>query len=429
MKRTTLTLLTTVLLPACAAEGLNNTSDAGPVTSNDNVRVTTGTDSNTAPATTTQPSGSSQATLTGTTSSVASTASDERSSSSAGTTSFGATTVVAATESDESTSGLLDPRTSMQDESSTADSVDFTTTDSTTTEEALTGDSEPDASSVTSDAPVESEFDIDLVFVEDSESSEAVVEAFERAEAFWEELIVGDLPDVTTRRQPCNGPDVYVEGDVDDLVIFVAVGPIDGRDGVLGAAGPCLGRPTMQGGLPLAGFMQFDVEDLERYAQQGRLDEVIIHEMGHVLGFGGVLWEQLGYLADPSDDNAARDTHFTGEKAIAEFDAIGGNAYNDAKVPVENIGGQGTANGHWREEVLGNEMMTSYMTNLEAVMSSVTLAALEDMGYQVDYSKAGGYEWPPPDERSQFFSLRTEEALPPIELVNDILDIPFITVD
>lgn len=267
------------------------------------------------------------------------------------------------------------------------------------------------------------------MFLDDSESSEAVIDAFRRAEQFWEELIVGDLPDVTTRRQACNGPDVYVEGTIDDLQIFVAVGKMDGPDGILGAAGPCLGRPSWQGGLPLAGFMQFDSDDLKRYADNGRLDEIIIHEMGHVLGFGGVMWQQQGYLADASDANVARDTHFTGEKAIAAFNAIGGNAYSDAKVPVENTGGEGTANGHWREGVLGNEMMTSYMTNLEAVLSTVTLAALEDMGYEVDYSKAGNYVWPPPDERPRRFALKTEAEMEPIDLSNDILDIPLVIVD
>lgn len=452
MKRLALTLLAIVTVPACDGEVLNPSSEGGTSGDNDNVRVSPGDGG-------AEPSGGSTAghqgtgidspvpALTGT--------GDARSTTSAEGSAFGNTNSGAASTlgTDTNSVGVTTGDTNGTDQTTTNDgtSAGDTVLADTATDESSTdtsgGDvsntdtpssgeqsSEHDASSdKTSDSstsePLTPAFDIDLVYLDEAEASTAVVESFERAEAFWEELIVGDLPDITTRRQACNGPDIYVEGTIDDLQIFVAVGKMDGPDGILGAAGPCLGRPTFDGGLPLAGFMQFDSEDLERYAQQGRLDEVIIHEMGHVLGFGGVLWQEQGYLADASDENVARDTHFTGEKAIAAFDAIGGNAYADAKVPVENIGGQGTANGHWREQVMGNEMMTSYMTNLEAVLSTVTLAALEDMGYEVDYSKAGGYEWPPPDERSSLFSLRTEAELPPIYFGNDILDIPYSTVE
>ncbi len=440
MKRLAVTILTTVYLPACSGEVSNNPTDAGVLESNDNVRThTTDAGNSTAPSTS-----SVQAVATTTAASAHSTQSSGTTGLASGNTT-GSGSSLSSSGVSNSTGAVASSNDSTTDvsgtdeteESDTAQSAtttdsesngDFTSTDSETGSDAESDAASNEQTDTSTSEPSDPAFDIDLVFLDESESSPEVVDSFVRAEAFWEELIIGDLPDITTRQQACNGPDIYVEGTIDDLQIFVAVGMIDGPDGILGAAGPCLGRPTWQGGLPLAGFMQFDSEDLERYAQQGRLDEVIIHEMGHVLGFGGVMWQEQGFLADPSDDNVARDTHFTGEKAIAAFDSIGGNAYSDAKVPVENVGGEGTANGHWREEVMGNEMMTSYMTNLEAVLSTVTLAALEDMGYEVDYTKAGGYEWPPPDERSGLFSLRAEPALPAIDFGDDILDLPFTTI-
>lgn len=433
MKRLPIIFLTSIFLPACSGEVADHSSDAGAL-SNDNVRTSGHADAGTGPNET----GSSTSRPADSVSSAHTTQGRSDATSSL------ESTLATSTGGTSGLTGPSNPSSGSSSQVSSEPSQGSGAAQSTTTQPTgasstvadQTNDVASDASQSSSgetsssdSTPVEAAFDIELRFVDDSESSDAVREAFERAEAFWESLIVGDLPDITTRRQGCNGPDIYVEGDIDDLQIFVAVGPIDGPDGVLGAAGPCLGRPTWQGGLPLAGFMQFDVDDLERYASQGRLDEVIIHEMGHVLGFGGVLWQEQGYLADASDENVRRDTHFTGEKAIAAFNLVGGNAYTDAKVPVENTGGQGTANGHWREEVMGNEMMTSYMTHMEAVLSTVTLAALEDMGYEVDYSKAGGYEWPPPDERNGPFSLRTEPALAPIDLGNDILDIPYVTID
>lgn len=284
-------------------------------------------------------------------------------------------------------------------------------------------------------------FDIALEFLSSANQvSEEVRSSFLDAEAFWENVIVGDLPDVELRFEQACVPDqgAYVQGVIDDLHIFVAARDIDGVDGVLGAAGPCLSHSS-RNNLPVAGYMEFDTADLQRYADEGRLDEIIIHEMGHVLGFGGMLWtfpqDSLGgepFLADPTDlqgnDPSPRDTHFVGPHAMAEFDAIGGSLYSGAKVPVENVGGQGTANGHWREEVMGNELMTSFMTNREGVLSTVTIAALEDMGYTVNYEAADNYVWPPPDERGGGF-LRAGDELSPIDFGNDILQVPVRNIE
>src|SRR5690606_17165913 len=312
----------------------------------------------------------------------------------------------------------------------------------TSSGEVVTSSDTSETSSESTAVPQKpSEFDITLEFLGNaSQLSDSVRAAFLEAEAFWENVIVGDLPDVEVRfRQACVAEQgAYVEGTIDDLHIFVAARNIDGVDGVLGAAGPCLSHAS-RNNLPLAGYMEFDTADLQRYANEGRLDEIIIHEMGHVLGFGGVLWgfpqDSLGgepFLANPTDvqrnDPSPPDTHFIGPHAMAEFDAIGGTAYTGAKVPVENIGGAGTANGHWREEVMGNELMTSFMTNREGVLSTVTIAALEDMGYTVNYDAADNYVWPPPDERGRGF-LRAGEELSPIDFSNDILQLPMRNVE
>lgn len=297
------------------------------------------------------------------------------------------------------------------------------------------------ASSEADSGEDQSAFDIELEFLSSAgQVSEQVRSSFVEAEAFWENVIVGDLPDVDVRFEQACVPDqdAYVQGLIDDLHIFVAVRSIDGVDGVLGAAGPCLSHSS-RNNLPLAGYMEFDSADLDRYADEGRLDEIIIHEMGHVLGFGGVLWgfpqDSLNgdpFLVDPTNvqggDPYPPDTHFVGPHAMAEFDAIGGAAYSGAKVPVENVGGEGTANGHWREDVMGNELMTSFMTNREGVLSSVTIAALEDMGYTVNYGAASNYVWPPPEERGGSF-LRAGEELSPVDFSHDILQLPMRNVE
>jgi hypothetical protein len=127
-----------------------------------------------------------------------------------------------------------------------------------------------------------------------------------------------------------------------------------------------------------------------------------------------------------------QDTAFEGERALAEFDALVGAEYADARVPVENTGGQGVANGHWRESVFGNELMSPFMSRLDGVLSRVTIASLEDIGYEVSYDAAGDYVWPPPDEPvpggGQFPFGPAGVDTPTIDLSNDALDIPVYAV-
>ena len=57
-------------------------------------------------------------------------------------------------------------------------------------------------------------------------------------------------------------------------------------------------------------------------------------------------------------------------------------------VPVANTGGAGTREGHWRETTFGNELMTGFLDGGINPLSRVTVGALEDMGYQVNYQAA-----------------------------------------
>ena len=63
-------------------------------------------------------------------------------------------------------------------------------------------------------------------------------------------------------------------------------------------------------------------------------------------------------------------------------------------VPVANTGGAGTRDGHWREAVLGNELMTGFLGVGNNPLSRLTVGALEDMGYQVNYAAADAFVLP-----------------------------------
>src|SRR5262245_64879246 len=100
--------------------------------------------------------------------------------------------------------------------------------------------------------------------------------------------------------------------------------------------------------------------------------------MGYVLGFG-LFWSDMGLLADASRPPVnGTDPHFTGNAALEAFDAVGGVAYRGAKVPVENMGGPGTADVHWRESVLGDELMTGFIDPGSNPLSVVSAAPYTD---------------------------------------------------
>jgi hypothetical protein len=58
-------------------------------------------------------------------------------------------------------------------------------------------------------------------------------------------------------------------------------------------------------------------------------------------------------------------------------------------VPVEQDGGPGTRDSHWDEEIFGNEIMTGYINNSDNYLSQMTVASLDDLGYDTI--------WTPPE--------------------------------
>jgi hypothetical protein len=263
-----------------------------------------------------------------------------------------------------------------------------------------------------------SPFTIELQFL--TNKTAAQNEAFEAARHRWEGLIVGDLPNVQLLAPAgkCGDNSPAINRQVDDVLILVTLGPIDGAGNILGQAGPCFVRNV--GRLPVLGLMQFDVADLDVIESSGLLDAVILHEMGHVLGFGTTPWTDLSLLADASLTGGT-DPHFTGAQAIAAFNAVGGNNYQGGeKVPVENTGGSGTADAHWRESVFGNELMTGFVDPTDP-LSRVTVASLADLGYMVNVAGADPYTLAP--------GLRAFAHGPHVELKHDLLRLPIHVVD
>jgi len=201
------------------------------------------------------------------------------------------------------------------------------------------------------------------------------VEVFEAAAARWERIIIKDVPSVEGPIPSAFGGFPDIEGTIDDLVIEVALAPIDGPGGILGQAGPSFVRTDDF--LSLTGVMFFDIADLDFLEEIDLFEEVIVHEMGHVLGVG-TLWNVAPFGFDRTlragpDSNP----YFTGRKANVHWNAEGG----DFELPIENMGGPGTALGHWRESALNNELMTGFLNLGENPLSRITAGSMRDLGY------------------------------------------------
>jgi Bacterial Ig-like domain (group 1) len=186
-----------------------------------------------------------------------------------------------------------------------------------------------------------SPFAIEFQFL--STPTTAQMAAFTAARERWESLIVGDLTNIssfTAAAGTCGDNSPAIQRPVDDVLILVTLTSIDGAGNVLAASSPCFIRST--GKLPVLSLMLLDTDDLDQLQAAGLLQTVIVHEMGHALGYG-TIWANLNLLADASLSGGI-DPHFTGGQATAAFNAAGGASYvAGLKVPVENTGGPGTA--------------------------------------------------------------------------------------
>ena len=242
--------------------------------------------------------------------------------------------------------------------------------------------------------------------------------AFDNAEARWEQLVLGDLPNVFVNRAAgtwCGTGAPAINETVDDLLILVILEPIDGPGGILGSAGPCLIRGS---NLSIVGRMRFDTADLPSLEAAGQLEEVILHEMGHVMGIGS-LWGTFGLRVG----TGGPDPHFVGTRTLGAFENLGGFSYTGgSKVPVANTGGSGTRDSHWRESVFDDELMTGFLDGgVFNPISIVTVNSLRDMGYTVNSAAA--------DPLFLSLSLRGGPAAQKLELKGDILLLPIQQVD
>lgn len=235
-------------------------------------------------------------------------------------------------------------------------------------------------------------FDITIEFAS-GDVSDDYISAFEDAVERWEDIITGDLPYA------------FVEGYgyVDDILIEVAVEDIElSFEGVsqtvLAISSVLDQRDGLSGEDPLPTYSRI-VINAEEVGTLLNLDEFVANTIGRALGFGA-LWEEFGIVR--LIDGVPTYTGSNGLREMAELndDLNGVNALEDGA-------NGGLAAEYWSEAVFDEELMTSRTENRrpdagpgnpgipDNPISALTIAAMEDLGYTVDYGEADFFRLDP----------------------------------
>ena len=244
----------------------------------------------------------------------------------------------------------------------------------------------------------------------------------QEAAARWEEVIIGDVEDV-----PANPIDPHFDWfdgafgswvppynkDVDDVVIGYAFYPksfFDNSTTTLGRASPRYIRnydkdrwaPPMSA---ISGVMQFNLDAIqESNYTRNDLRVIVTHEMAHVLGVGGDFWRSncardcLQWVAPNGNFQLGDDAYRCVHAQQAYYD-LGLRRTERRGVPllVNHDGSLGNVCSHWAEwsfrvKGVSSELMTPFFeSGIAQPLSTVTIGALEDIGYKVNYSAADDF--------------------------------------
>lgn len=269
-------------------------------------------------------------------------------------------------------------------------------------------------------ATIKSSFNLQLRFFGPTMSTEAQT-AFTNAANRIKAALVGQLSTVSLQGADLAGCGVAgltgtLSESTNGVIIYASVASIDGVGKILAQAGPCYVRD--QTTLPLVGVMKFDEADIVNYINTGRFESVVLHEMNHVVGFG-TIWLDKNLLQGAAYNDTtltgSMNPRFTGAAAQAQCLLVGGQPTHcggGTGIAVEQCGGAGTADGHWREvftstctgsnrspsggtAAFDTELMTGYVEGSPGMPWSVmSIAQFQDLGYTVNLLAADSYSVP-----------------------------------
>ncbi|KAG5177313.1 hypothetical protein JKP88DRAFT_265067 [Tribonema minus] len=278
----------------------------------------------------------------------------------------------------------------------------------------------------TNPAPDPTKFNISLKFAADTPND--IKALFKKAAKKWESVITADVSDFPAWTKDWFGgfvPGVKYFGRVDDIVIAAQVTFLDGVGGTLAYSGPYYMRGDTK--LPISGVLFFDVEDVQPLLDNGSFGDVVLHEMGHVLGIGiEDLWPTLaskcGGACKPKSDASYYTKGSTGtcyaQKAAAELGLKGRLQLGPPILLRERLPRANYFNYHFNYYFnygIHGSLATSAATLLRDQVPLTDIlrlrnatvtdnpppdcpplachsGALQDLGYTVDYTKADAFD-------------------------------------
>ena len=188
----------------------------------------------------------------------------------------------------------------------------------------------------------------------------------------WTEAMKAVVKDVAEDLSDIILSDLPSFNGVDDFHLLAIANTIDGSGGYLGIGGTLTERPGTF--LPSNGFLRVDTSDAYNSADSEIFHDVVFHEMLHALGFG-TTWQEQGLVQ--TIDGKVR---FTGENATLAYNTLFPEAA--ANDPGSDLGVLLSSDGaHWDHSTFTREVMTPSLYPSNNHISDMTIAALEDMGY------------------------------------------------
>ncbi|MEX0282395.1 MAG: leishmanolysin-related zinc metalloendopeptidase [Arenibacterium sp.] len=180
------------------------------------------------------------------------------------------------------------------------------------------------------------------------------------------DIIVGDIPSY---------------GGIDDISLRAIANYIDGGGGYLGVGGTLKERPDTY--LPYEGFIRVDTADAQTQLDRGTFRDVVYHEVMHSLGFG-TIWQEQGLIKSVNGED-----RFVGENAILAYNNVFSNiaegdaeSWNGIKISSDRA--------HWDHKTFTTEIMTTTLYFSGNYTSDMTIASLEDLGYDTVF-EPGAY--------------------------------------
>jgi hypothetical protein len=209
--------------------------------------------------------------------------------------------------------------------------------------------------------------------------------ALSQALARWEEIITGNLNDVTYPASGLGADDCQLVDAsllngafIEDVAILMAIGPIDGGGKTLARGGPC-GYGRQQRPAVISGQILLDEADL--LATPAYLRDVIWHEIAHALGVGTIWADSL---------------RFSGTDSVRYYGVNGNDEWRDLGGAADGVPVEPNIEGHWHEGWFDAEIMTPSAEGPLAnhPISRMTIGALRDLGWSAVLGEADAYSLP-----------------------------------